>query len=79
MLNQVTIFKSSDADAQKIVFPNTEMDMCMSLDDNEIKLERFHLGEICPQMHESTLSEYWSNRKNPQRLMHLKGSDHWKI
>ena len=66
--NQATTFEFSNDDAQRILMPNIGMDICMSSDHLKKNLEKLHLKMTRQQMHGSTLSEYWKNKRIPQGL-----------
>ncbi len=64
--NQANSFKFTNEDAQRILFSNSCMDIGVSSNHLKVKLERLHLKETHLQMHGTTLSEYWRNKRIPR-------------
>lgn len=60
------VFTQEDAD--KILFPEKNMDFNLSHDEHRVQLERLYHNEMQLKMHGSTLSEYWRNKRIPRGL-----------
>jgi len=55
-------------DADKILFPEKNVDFNLSQDEHRVQLERLYHNEMRLKMHGSTLSEYWRNKRIPRGL-----------
>ena len=66
--NHAQTFEFNHEDAERILFPAFRLDGLESCEDLKLKLERLRFKEARFEMHGSTLSEYWRNKKIPRGL-----------